>query len=146
MKTLNKYLLVTLLSLGCCVQLKAQFDAHFSHYWALQSYFNPASIGAAGRLNITGTYSSQMSGFTRSASRRMDAELCLLEMCQPELSLDAKALNARLTRLEEQIKSGAFVAAAPAASAKKQAESEGKWSLLTRWSITLTPYRYYRVS
>ena len=54
-----------------------------------------------------------LSGFTRSASRRMDAELCILEMCQPELSLDAKALNARLTRLEEQIKSGAFVAAAP---------------------------------
>ena len=50
-----------------------------------------------------------LSGFTRSASRRMDAELCLLEMCQPELSLDAKALNARLTRLEEQIKSGDIV-------------------------------------
>ena len=54
-----------------------------------------------------------LSGFTRSASRRMDAELCIVEMCQPELSLDADALNARLTRLEEQIKSGAFVAAAP---------------------------------
>ena len=52
-----------------------------------------------------------LAGFTRSASRRMDAELCLIEMCQPELSLDAKALNARLTRLEEMIKSGAFVAA-----------------------------------
>ena len=47
-----------------------------------------------------------LAGFVRSASRRMDAELCILNMCQPELSLDAKALNARLTRLEEQIKSG----------------------------------------
>ena len=54
-----------------------------------------------------------LSGFTRSASRRMDAELCIMELCQPELNLDAKALNARLTRLEEQIKSGSFVAAAP---------------------------------
>ena len=36
-----------------------------------------------------------------------------MELCQPELSLDAKALNARLTRLEEQLKSGAFVAAQP---------------------------------
>jgi len=54
-----------------------------------------------------------LAGFTRSASRRMDAELCILELCQPELSLDAKSLNARLTRLEEQIKSGAFVAAVP---------------------------------
>ena len=47
-----------------------------------------------------------MNGFSRSASRRVDGELCILNMCQPELSLDAKALNARLTKLEEQIKSG----------------------------------------
>ena len=49
-------------------------------------------------------------GFTRSASRRVDAELCIVELCQPELSLDTQSMNARLTRLEEQIKSGAFVA------------------------------------
>jgi len=54
-----------------------------------------------------------LASFTRSASRRMDAELCILELCRPELSLDAKALNARLTRLEEQLKNGTFVAAAP---------------------------------
>ncbi len=54
-----------------------------------------------------------LAGFTRASSRRMDAELCLVQLCQPELSLDAKALNARLTRLEEQVKSGSFVAAAP---------------------------------
>ena len=66
---------------------------------------------------------SCMQSFTRSVSRRMDAELCILEMCQPELNLDAKALNARLTRLEEQLKSGAFVmAAAPAA--QKQGKTE----------------------
>jgi len=59
-----------------------------------------------------------MSGFTRSSSRRTDAELCIMELCQPELSLDAKALNARLTRLEEQIKSGAFVAATHAKQPK----------------------------
>ena len=52
-----------------------------------------------------------MTGFTRSASRRLDAELCILNLCQPELSLDAESLNARLTRLEDQIKSGSFVAA-----------------------------------
>lgn len=60
-----------------------------------------------------------LSGFTRSSSRRMDAELCLLEMCQPELNLDAKALNARLTRLEEQLKSGEFV---PASRKKQERE------------------------
>ena len=57
-----------------------------------------------------------LAGFTRSSSRRMDAELCLINMCQPALSLDAQSLNARLTRLEEKIATGAFVAAAPAAT------------------------------
>ena len=55
-----------------------------------------------------------MSGFTRSASRRMDAELCLINLCQPELSLDVQSMNARLTRLEEQIATGSFVPAKPA--------------------------------
>ena len=53
-----------------------------------------------------------MAGFTRAASRRMDAELCILNLCQPELHLDAEALNARLTRLEDQLRSGQFVVAA----------------------------------
>ena len=67
---------------------------------------------------------STLSGFTRSASRRMDAELCILELCQPELSLDAKALNARLTRLEEQVKSGSFAVAAPVKKVPAPAEEE----------------------
>ena len=57
-----------------------------------------------------------MSGFTRSASRRVDAELCMIRLCQPELQLDAQSLNARLTRMEEQLKSGSFMPAAPAAA------------------------------
>ena len=65
-----------------------------------------------------------MAGFTRRASRRMDAELCIVELCQPELSLDTKALNARLTRLEEQVKSGAFVPAAPVKADKAAPEKD----------------------
>ncbi len=70
------------------------------------------ALSSAELVRMLNLLQATLSGFTRSASRRMDAELCLLEMCQPELSLDAKALNARLTRLEEQIKSGSFVVAA----------------------------------
>ena len=63
-----------------------------------------------------------LSGFTRSASRRMDAELCLVELCQPELSLEAKSRNARRTRLEEQVKSGSFV---PTPTKKQEQRAEG---------------------
>ncbi len=47
-------------------------------------------------------------GFSRSASRRVDAEICIVNLCQPELSLDAQAMNSRLTKLEEQIRNGSF--------------------------------------
>jgi len=70
------------------------------------------ALSSAELVRMMNLLQTTLSGFTRSASRRMDAELCLMEMCQPELNLDAKALNARLTRLEEQIKSGALVTAA----------------------------------
>ena len=75
-------------------------------------------------VRIMNLLQTTLSGFTRSASRRMDAELCIVEMCQPELNLDANALNARLTRLEEQIKSGSFVAAAPMPKASAPQEEE----------------------
>ena len=60
-----------------------------------------------------------MSGFTRASSRRLDAELCILNLCQPELSLDAESLNARLTRLEDQLKTGKFTVSSPAVQETK---------------------------
>ena len=70
-------------------------------------------LSSAELVRMMNLIQGTLAGFTRSASRRMDAELCIIEMCQPELSLDTKALNARLTRLEEQIKSGAFTTVQP---------------------------------
>ena len=71
------------------------------------------ALSSAELVRMMNLIQTTMAGFTRNASRRMDAELCILEMCQPELNLDAKALNARLTRLEDQLKSGTFVVSAP---------------------------------
>ncbi len=61
-----------------------------------------------------------MAAFTRSASRRMDAELCIVNMCQPELIGDTESIIARLTSLEDQLRSGSFVAAAPARSSVQE--------------------------
>ena len=52
---------------------------------------------------------STIQGFTRSASRRMDTELCIVNLCQPELDADMQALVARLTRIEDQLRSGSFI-------------------------------------
>ena len=52
------------------------------------------------------TIQKTLASFTRSASRRLDTELCLVNLCQPELLLDAENLNARLGRVEQMLKSG----------------------------------------
>ena len=63
-------------------------------------------------------------GFTRSASRRLDAELCIVNLCQPELDSDMSSLIARLTRIEDRIDSGDIPqrTAAVAASAVESVE------------------------
>ena len=80
-------------------------------------------LGSGELVRMMNLLQETMAGFTRSASRRMDAELCILELCQPELSLDAKALNARITRLEEQLKSGSIVVQAKSAAQAPQEEN-----------------------
>ena len=70
---------------------------------------------APGQLSyMMNTIQRTLSGFSRSASRRMDTELCILNLCKPELMLDAERINARLSKVEEQLKQGVVVATAAA--------------------------------
>ena len=82
------------------------------------------SLSSGELVQIMEQLETTMSGFSRSASRRMDAELCLIRLCQPELQMDAQSLNARLTRMEEQLKNGSFLTAAPVQQAVKEEPSE----------------------
>ncbi len=49
----------------------------------------------------------------RSTSRRLDAELCLIRLCDRRLSETTEGLLARLSRLEEQVARGVVVARQP---------------------------------
>jgi len=68
---------------------------------ALVSRFSPPEL-----VYMMNTIQKTLASFTRSASRRMDTELCLVNLCQPDLVLDAQNLNARLGRVEQQLKNG----------------------------------------
>ncbi|MBQ1264783.1 MAG: hypothetical protein IIY04_05125, partial [Oscillospiraceae bacterium] len=59
-----------------------------------------------------------------SSNERVDAELCLLQMCNPNLMLDAQSLGARLSRVEEQLASGIVPAAKPKASLQEALEDD----------------------
>ena len=68
----------TLCAMLYAVLVRAQFDTHFTHYWALQGYYNPAVAGLSGRLNLYGTYAMQMAGYTNApATMLVGADMAL---------------------------------------------------------------------
>ena len=72
--------------------------------FALSSRFSSGEL-----VRMMGVIQQTAAGFSRSASRRMDAELCVINLCQPELDTDISSVIARLTRLEDQMRTGQFV-------------------------------------
>ena len=60
---MKKFLFIALILACTAVKVQAQFDAHFTHYWKMMGYFNPAGAGAERMLTAYGAYSNQMTGF-----------------------------------------------------------------------------------
>ena len=86
---------------------------------ALAPKFTPEEL-----LRMVDILQQTTQGFKTSVNQRVDGELCLIRLCQPELSLNARDLSARMGRveaqlteklagLEQKLKSGSFVAAQP---------------------------------
>nr|WP_081439500.1 type IX secretion system membrane protein PorP/SprF [Hoylesella marshii] len=60
---------------------KAQYEVAFSHYFDMETAFNPAAAGKESKLNITGAYASDFTGFEhnpRTAYLAADAPFRLL--------------------------------------------------------------------
>jgi len=78
---------------------------------------------SAPRLMQMLTLLQQTAGdLSRSTSRRTDAELCLIRLCDVTLDESLSGLSARLTRLEEMITSGGVPAPAPTPASKTTAK------------------------
>lgn len=45
------------------VKTVAQYDVHFSNYWALEPSFNPAAVGKTNKVNVALAYSMALTGF-----------------------------------------------------------------------------------
>lgn len=82
------------------------------------------AFGAGELLRITQILRDAAAGFNTSANRRIDAELCLLRLCEPEAVLDAAALNARISRLETKLASGMIAVSAPEKQTAPPTEAE----------------------
>ncbi len=83
----------------------------------LLPHFTPAEL-----LRLTKLLQDTSAGFQKSANRRIDAELCIMQMCDPALSLDAASLSARLAKVEQAVASGVLPAPAVQTPPPVQAE------------------------
>ena len=52
-----------MLVLLCSIKSAAQYDPSFSHYWAMETSFNPAAAGKVQKVNFVGAYAMTMAGF-----------------------------------------------------------------------------------
>ena len=75
---------------------------------ALQTVFSPGELMRV----LTETQKTRVS-FGKNTDVRVAAELLLMQLCEPSLRLDAQALDARISRVEEQLASGVLVKSAP---------------------------------
>ena len=75
-----------------------------SDAFALSKRFSSGEL-----LRMMNLIQNTLFSFSKSASRRLDTELCIVNLCQPELDSDMDALLARLTRLEDQLRSGNYI-------------------------------------
>jgi len=49
-----------------CTKAQAQYDPSFSHYWAMETSFNPAAAGKQQKVNVTAAYNMSLVGFTHN--------------------------------------------------------------------------------
>ncbi len=78
-------------------------------------------------LRMVSLLQELLAGRAKSLNLRVDAELCLIRLCNPALQNDLDSFTARLTRIEESLASGLLPSAAPPAekpSSSREAPAE----------------------
>lgn len=59
---LKRFIIIWILLVGV-LEMRAQYDPSFSHYFDLEPSFNPAAVGKQSKLNVTAAYALDMAGF-----------------------------------------------------------------------------------
>ena len=60
---MKRIILLLVITFGCIYTMQAQSEAALSQYYAVLGYYNPASAGRSGELNVTALYGIEMSGW-----------------------------------------------------------------------------------
>lgn len=60
---LRRKLLIMMFCVTALLEVQAQYDPSFSHYWAMESSFNPAAVGKQNKVNVDVAYNMTLTGF-----------------------------------------------------------------------------------
>lgn len=82
--------------LCCCQAAEAQYDAAFNHYWALQSFYNPAASGLSGQIDVRGGYAMQMTGYEHAPATMLVTADLPLWMISPAHGIGAGFINDKI--------------------------------------------------
>ncbi len=77
-------------------RVSAQYDAAFTNFWALQTYFNPAASGLDGQLNVQGAYSMQLVGFENAPATMLATADLPLFFLSPRHGVGVGFMNDRI--------------------------------------------------
>ena len=59
----KRLFLIIILTVLAVISVNAQFDPSYSHYWAMEPSFNPATVGKDNKLNVIGAYALDFAGY-----------------------------------------------------------------------------------
>ncbi|MCQ2064782.1 MAG: PorP/SprF family type IX secretion system membrane protein [Bacteroidaceae bacterium] len=63
---LKNRLLSLIVLVFLAISAKAQYDVHFAHFSEVENFYNPAAMNRDGGLNVVGSVSAQMVGYTHA--------------------------------------------------------------------------------
>ena len=98
----SKILSTAFFVLCLAIPAQAQYDPSFNHYWAFQSFYNPAASGLEGQLDVHGGYALQMLGYTHAPATMIITADIPLWMISPAHGVGAGFINDKIGLFEHK--------------------------------------------
>ena len=99
---MKKWLLIILFMVCITGKVQAQFDAHFTHYWEMKNFYNPAGAGAERKLTAYAAYAHQLSGFENNPKTMLINVDAPIPFIKSDHSLGLGVVNDEIGRFVNQ--------------------------------------------
>lgn len=93
MKQLYRKIFLLLLTVIGAVGARAQYDPVFTHFWMMETQFNPAAAGNTDLLRAVGVYNAQLSGYENAPTTMLAAVDMPLFFVGPQHGVGAYFMN-----------------------------------------------------